>query len=101
MLCNDLSISISRLLSFLVRTKQALAHGLTRSFTVCAMLPKEKCMVLNMEHHVPSTTVDPLKMTSLRLSGYIDYTIVVAKKNGPSSGESRSTGLNLSAHCFV
>jgi len=51
-------------------------------------------MVLNMEHHIPSTTVDPSIMTSLRLSGYIDYTAVVAKSNA-SSGKSGSTGLNL------
>jgi len=64
------------------------------------MLPKYKRMVLNMEHHIPSTTVDPSIMTSLRLSGYIDYTAVVAKTNA-SSDKSRSISLESSVDCFV
>ena len=46
-------------------------------YRVCAMLSKEKRMVLNMVHHVPSTKIDP---SIIGVSGYIDYTAVVAKK---------------------
>ncbi|KAF8075258.1 hypothetical protein FPV67DRAFT_1476688 [Lyophyllum atratum] len=55
-------------------------------YRVCAMLPKDKRMVLNMEHHVPSTKVDLSSETSRSLSGYIDYTAVVAEANASSAG---------------
>jgi hypothetical protein len=63
------------------------------------MLSEDMHMVLNMERHDPSTTVDPSVMTSPRLSGYIDYTAIVTKGNA-WRGKSRSAGLKLFSSFF-
>ncbi|PPQ81748.1 hypothetical protein CVT25_013632 [Psilocybe cyanescens] len=47
-------------------------------YCVCAMLPKDRHMVLNMEHHGLSKTDETSNMIIHRPSGDIDYTVVVA-----------------------
>ncbi|KAG2339270.1 hypothetical protein BDR05DRAFT_629709 [Suillus weaverae] len=57
--------------SFLRRPKQPLVRGLMRSSS--ALL---QCLILNMEHVVPATTISP---SSLRTLGeFADYTAIVA-----------------------
>ncbi|KAF5381638.1 hypothetical protein D9615_005460 [Tricholomella constricta] len=45
-------------------------------FRVSAMLPPSQRMVLNMEHTASATTISP--SSSSTLSGFVDYTVVVA-----------------------
>jgi len=66
-------------------------------FRASAMLPPNKRMVLNMEHVVPATTINPSSLSTL--SGFVDYTAVVA--NQRAAGKSASTYLNRPAHCFL
>lgn len=40
------------------------------------MLPPDQQMILNLEHTIPATSASP--SSQLSLSGYIDYTAVVA-----------------------
>ncbi|PPQ84559.1 hypothetical protein CVT25_007641 [Psilocybe cyanescens] len=57
-------------------------------YRVCAMLPKDRHMVLNMEHHVLSKTDKTSHRTIHRPSGYTGYTVVVADAD-TSQGKSR------------
>ena len=51
------------------------------------MLSPDQRMVLNMEHAVPATTISPST-----LSGFVDYTAVVASQR--AAGKSTLTHLN-------
>jgi hypothetical protein len=62
-------------------------------FRASAMLPPNKRMVLNMEHIVPATAISPSSLSTL--SGFVDYTAVVASQR--AAGKSTSTYLNLPA----
>ena len=42
------------------------------------MLPEAKRMILNMEHVGPTTNISPLSLQTL--SGFVDYTAVVASE---------------------
>ncbi len=60
------------------------------------MLQPDKHMVLNMEHTVPATTIDPSSLSTL--SGFVDYTAVIGSQR--YAGKSALTYLNCLAHCF-
>ncbi len=66
-------------------------------FRASAMLSPNKRMVLNMEHIVPATTINPSSMSTL--SGFVDYTAVVASQR--VAGKSPLVYLYCQAHCFL
>jgi hypothetical protein len=61
------------------------------------MLSPNEGMVLNMEHVVPATTIDPSSLATL--SGFVDYTAMVA--NEDFTGKSALAYLDRQAHRFL
>ena len=52
-------------------------------FRVSAMLPPNQHMVLNVEHTIPATTINASSLSTL--SGFVDYTAVVAGQRDAGS----------------
>lgn len=48
-------------------------------FRASAILSPDKCMLLNMEHVVPSSTIDVSSLSTL--SGFVDYTAIIASQD--------------------
>jgi len=80
--------------SLIPRTTEASARAWIDAFffRASAMLPPNKRMVLNMEHAVPSTTISPSSLSTL--SGFVDYTAVVASQR-------TAAGFLASPHLYV